>query len=342
MATVLWLTLVGGGVAAQAGSIRGRVVDQESRVPIAGATVQLSDLNTHTTTDRAGAFTLPGIPAGRHRIDVIAAGYAARVDTITVTESPAEAVTITLSPSPIALDPVRVEARVGATTAWLGARGVLLRRAAGRALLHQTRRDLRLQSGETVRDVLRLTPGVRVRRLVDGGGHVLLEPSPLPDGGECRVSVFLNGSEVEFGTVFWTGVLSTQHAQRPLRFDDLLLLEDVDAIELYGPEEMPVASDGCGALLLWSESIRGKVDELFVGSLRGAAIHTRTGRPVSGVRVRLMPSGITAVTDDNGRFELVDLVPGEYEIVAEAPGFAPWSGGITVRAYGVVTVELRM
>ena len=45
---------------------------------------------------------------------------------------------------------------------------------------------------------------------------------------------------------------------------------------------------------------------------------------------------------EDGSFVLTDLVPGDYEVVAEAPGAQSWTGTVRVRSYGVVTVELRM
>jgi hypothetical protein len=84
------------------------------------------------------------------------------------------------------------------------------------------------------------------------------------------------------------------------------------------------------------------VDEPFTGTIRGTAVHDASGRRISGVRITLMPSGIRAITDQDGNFVLPDLVPGDYEVVAEVPGAQSWTGTVRVSAYGVVTVELRM
>jgi hypothetical protein len=334
-----WLAAHAG---AQTASISGRVIDQDRRTAVAGALVRVTGTGLSATTSGIGAFTISGLTAGVHELRITAPGYTNRADSITVTDAEDVAVLVAMSPDPIALEPIQVEARIGTRTAWLGARGFFQRAQTSSPLLHSTREQLLHQNVRNVRDILLRTPGVRIRRLVDGGGEVLLEPSPLPDAAPCRVGIFLNGSEVEFGTFVWTGAKSNQRASRPLRFDDLLPLEDVDAIELYGPEEMPVAGEMCGALFLWSARIRGQVDEPFVGALRGVAVHDRSGRRISGVRITLEPSGITILTDDHGEFQLPDLVPGEYRLLAEIPGGTPWTGTVRVRAYGTVSVELRM
>jgi hypothetical protein len=122
----------------------------------------------------------------------------------------------------------------------------------------------------------------------------------------------------------------------------LALLKGLDGILVPGGFGDRVASDSCGALFLWSSRIRSQVDEPFTGTIRGTAVHDASGRRISGVRITLMPSGIRAITDQDGNFVLPDLVPGDYEVVAEVPGAQSWTGTVRVSAYGVVTVELRM
>ena len=134
-----------------------------------------------------------------------------------------------------------------------------------------------------------------------------------------------------------------QRASRPIRFDDVVLLGDIDGIELYGPGESPVSSErGCGTLLVWNSMLRPQLDEAFTGSVRGVAVNDSTGAVMGGVKIRLRPGGLEAVTDVAGRFEFPALLPGDYEILAEYPGAEPWRGVVTVRAFGVIDVELRL
>jgi hypothetical protein len=329
-------------VRAQSASVSGRVVDAVTRVGIEGVTVRVQTMDVAVRTNGVGAFSIPGLRPGVRVLVFEAIGYSSRSDSVRLDADGDVSVVVTLSPDPLPLDPLAVEARVGARTAWLGSRGFFQRGETNTSLLHITQEELVHRNVRNLRDVLRRTEGVRIRRLVDGGSELLLEPSPLPDGAQCAVSVFVNGSEVEFGTFTWTGADWNDRAQRPLRFDDLMILEDIDGIELYGPDEMPVASDSCGALFLWSSRIRSQVDEPFTGTIRGTAVHDASGRRISGVRITLMPSGIRAITDQDGNFVLPDLVPGDYAVVAEVPGAQSWTGTVRVSAYGVVTVELRM
>ena len=57
-------------------TIRGMVVDGDSKYPIPYATVRLSDKEgMGTTTDSLGRFTIPQVPVGRHTVEAAFMGY---------------------------------------------------------------------------------------------------------------------------------------------------------------------------------------------------------------------------------------------------------------------------
>ncbi|HUM65450.1 MAG TPA: carboxypeptidase-like regulatory domain-containing protein, partial [Chitinophagaceae bacterium] len=59
-------------------TIRGQVIDKDSRRPLAGATLSLDDdsVQAATISDKAGHFALKDIPVGRHRLQCSFSGYA--------------------------------------------------------------------------------------------------------------------------------------------------------------------------------------------------------------------------------------------------------------------------
>ncbi|MEM9549030.1 MAG: carboxypeptidase regulatory-like domain-containing protein, partial [Bacteroidota bacterium] len=61
----------------QSGTIKGTVVDQQSEIPIIGASVQLmgSETATGTTTDFDGYFVLENVPVGRNVLEISYLGY---------------------------------------------------------------------------------------------------------------------------------------------------------------------------------------------------------------------------------------------------------------------------
>lgn len=56
-------------------TLRGRVVDKESKFPLFGATVLITDLGKGDLVDTAGVFRLTRIPVGRHTVRVALVGY---------------------------------------------------------------------------------------------------------------------------------------------------------------------------------------------------------------------------------------------------------------------------
>jgi uncharacterized surface anchored protein len=337
---VLLLGSVPGSAAAQAGAIRGTVVDAVTGRPIAGALVVLKETGRSTSAGERGQFAFAGLPAGDYRVESKMIGYSSGLDSISVGAEPVR-LSIALTASPVVLDGIEVSSRVGAITTWLSARGFPQRGLEGKAVLHLDDAGVRQLSARNLDALLRRVPGVRVRRLADGGGEIRLDAAS-PDGGPCRVAIYLNGSQVELGQFTWSGPGIDQRAVRPMRFDDLLHFDQLDGIELYTGTASPVASEACGTLLLWSSSIRNSVDEPLTGIVRGTAVDDASGRPLAGVRVALRPGVAEATTDAEGRFEVPDLLPGDYELVATWPGATPWTGRITVKAYAVLSIELRM
>jgi TonB family protein len=57
--------------------------------------------------------------------------------------------------------------------------------------------------------------------------------------------------------------------------------------------------------------------------LTGIVSDAASGAPLAGVKVYLVGSGRGALSADNGRFFLVNLEPGDFELVAEHPGYLP-------------------
>ena len=81
------------------------------------------------------------------------------------------------------------------------------------------------------------------------------------------------------------------------------------------------------------------------GTIRGS-IRDETGAVVPGVIVTAMSLGTdlssSVVSDDEGRFELLQLPAGDYQIDALAPGFSTRTVAVTVVADGAQTLDLTL
>lgn len=64
-------------------------------------------------------------------------------------------------------------------------------------------------------------------------------------------------------------------------------------------------------------------------AIRGVVRDT-LGQPIRGVEVRVLPSGPTALSRADGRYELRELAPGDYRLLARHVGFRPTLNGVTI------------
>src|SRR5436853_7240523 len=71
----------------------------------------------------------------------------------------------------------------------------------------------------------------------------------------------------------------------------------------------------------------------------GGTVKDEAGQPIKGATVTAenpsaSPSSFTATTDDKGRFSIIGLRTGAWTFTAQAPGFGPESGKLSVQTIG--------
>ncbi len=90
-------------------TIKGKVVDKESKAPLYGAVVRLQDTTIGEMTDTNGNFIIRGVPVGKHNLNVTYFGYlSASVNELQVTSAREVIVTIELEQSVQQLSEVAV------------------------------------------------------------------------------------------------------------------------------------------------------------------------------------------------------------------------------------------
>jgi len=327
---------------AQSGVIEGTVLGEDGR-PVVGASVRLRGVSTLAVTPESGRFAFVRLKPGVYWLEIEAAGYAPRTDSLLLVQYQTLEVEARLAVDPVVLPGLVVTTRSGPVAAWLASKGFPQRSEANGALLHATQRQLTMLGVRDLAEAVRRIPGIRIQQLVDAGTSILFEPeSGRVDPTPCPVEIYLNGVALDLGRlteVTFSGRAS--RAPRPLRLEDLVPIREVDGLEFYRAEESPVASpSSCGAVLIWSESRRGQWDADFTGAIRGTAVSGDS--PVGGIRISLEPGGNTTTTRPDGTFEFSQLPPGAYIIRAVQSDSTPWEGVVRVKANGVVTVELEI
>ncbi|HXJ32079.1 MAG TPA: carboxypeptidase-like regulatory domain-containing protein, partial [Gemmatimonadales bacterium] len=97
-------------LAAQQGSVAGRVTDKVSSQPIQGVQVLLSGTNLQAVTNNEGRYHIDRVPPGQYQVQVRLIGYAMGQQPVTVSAGGAATLDIVLSAAAIPLDALVVSA----------------------------------------------------------------------------------------------------------------------------------------------------------------------------------------------------------------------------------------
>src|SRR5436309_361847 len=103
----LALLLPSSPLAAQGGTVRGRVTDSTG-APLARVVVSIEAIGAHATSDEQGSYEIRGVPAGTRSVRARLLGYVAQVARVTVSEGEPTRLDLVLRAQPIGLAPVDV------------------------------------------------------------------------------------------------------------------------------------------------------------------------------------------------------------------------------------------
>ena len=235
---------------AAAQQIQGVVVEDSTKRPITEAKVELlgvdGSLLATSLSSSTGWFEARPPSHGQFVLRASHDAYQS-VATVAVVVDSQETITVVLrlSGGPIPLEPVVAQALPRDRLAAYRERA--RRGAFGRFI---TRADIDRIGGYTISHVLRMTPEVRVERVMDGAFSsegVFMRSF----GGLCVPSVYLDGMPIATGQL--------------LSINDLLSAEEIEGIEVYrsslsAPLEFRAPAFGasnetCGVIALWSRQL---------------------------------------------------------------------------------------
>jgi TonB-linked SusC/RagA family outer membrane protein len=107
-------------VTARQGTITGRVTDQATGQPVAGAAVAVAGTNLGSISGDTGAYLIRGVPVGTHQIRVSRIGYGPTVRAVTVTAGGSATLDLVISHVPFVLEEVVTTATGAQRTRELG------------------------------------------------------------------------------------------------------------------------------------------------------------------------------------------------------------------------------
>jgi hypothetical protein len=213
------------------GSVSGRILDQVTREPVAGAHVLLVGTRVAVSTDSAGHFAMQSLPNGDVTFEVRALGYRMGRWQVTLPIGMTVDRVFEMTPQNLALDTLVVEAPRDRN--WRSADGFEMRRQRGIGYFI-TNEMIEERQASVLNDLLQIVPGV----LTSCRGttcQVLM----MASGINCRPEWFLDGFPAT-NAVGW---------DFPVRI--------VRSVEVYRsifevPPEFQRSNLRCGVIAIWS------------------------------------------------------------------------------------------
>ena len=222
-----------GGLAAQQGTVTGRVTDAGSGQPVASAQVRVVGTNLGALTNQEGVYTLRGVPLGTATVRVLTIGYAEASRQVTVAAGQAATLNFSLQPTSIMLAPVVATAtgeqrriEVGNAVAQVQAENVVETSAVSNMADLLTARA----AGVTVIPGTQTGAGVRVR--VRGTSSLSLSNNPIYVIDGVRMESSTGSSSVSVGgtTPSRVGDLNPEEIQ------SIEIVRGPSAATLYGTD----------------------------------------------------------------------------------------------------------
>ena len=76
-----------------------------------------------------------------------------------------------------------------------------------------------------------------------------------------------------------------------------------------------------GIVCAFAVCLTSCVKEKTTGQIQGLVTNYTTNEPIQGVNISLSPTGASAVTGSDGRYEFANLQPGNYTVQGVKAGF---------------------
>ena len=228
----------------RAGQFRGRVLDSLTRLPIAGATIEISETSLRQLTDSSGRFIIGALSPGPHVIRVRHLGYQEAIDNIRIQERDSAEHAFVLRRVAVGLEKTVISGRAVTFPRFFEA---AYKRAAGGRGFFITREDIEQSNASEYQTLLNRIAGVSANdrgvtfQRCQSGLEVLSQP-----GANAKVQVWIDGFRMP-AVVGPRGIYETLNTVKP---------QSIQLMEVYvGVSVIPAEflSDACAVIVIWTK-----------------------------------------------------------------------------------------
>ena len=324
------------------GSVEFSVVDSSSLQPMANVSIQLLELQMELATDAEGNLTITELPAGRYSLEitaegfnqrhisfVVAAGEIRQLDEITLEAGPGDIVGQVVAPelsSPANIVVYLRDPRGGVHTTLTNEAGIYrienLEAASDYSVIiapadHETIKIDRINVESNLTASVDLVTLAVANRVGSIAGHARFK-NFRSQNNHAGIIVSVEGTDKEAitardGAFTLSGLAPGEYTVN---------LTDSN----YLSETLPVTV---------IESVTAKLDEVALQALKGSltgVVTAQGGSVISDANVSVVGTGLSALTDATGVFELGQVPVGTYTLKVAAAGHDSASRTITVQS----------
>jgi len=168
--------------------------------------------------------------------------------------------------------------------------------------------------------------------------NVTLKLEPITVGTVTGLALNVANQQPLAGVKVSLGTLSTTtDAQGRFKLSNV---HAGDALVQGSKAVFKAATQGVKVQAAKSVDVTLKLEPITVGTVTGVALNAATQNPLAGVKVTL--GALTAMTDAQGRFKLIDVHAGDTKVEGSKDVFKPASQGVRVQAAKSVDVTLKL
>jgi len=223
--------------------VQGRLLDNETRLPVINGTVTLLDSLgvsvARVLTDSEGRFTLRAGTPGRYTLRGRGLGYRGGLQPrLDLGEGEEVTMDLHLDPEPLEMEPLEVSAE--RVRSELERQGFFRRRERGNGFFLTPAR-LKARPPVSEVEVIGRAPFVEIERSWNGS-RVLMRST----GRACEPAIFVDNVEVR-GSAFGNPIIVEDH----VNFADIVALEVFRAFAEI-PQELAVGLESCGVIMIWT------------------------------------------------------------------------------------------
>lgn len=338
-------------------SLSGRVVDDQSSIPVVGAQIFLQQTQDTTQTftvsaNGQGLFSLTAIPHGEYQIQVSASGYAIQNATMTLQAgSNLELGNVRLTALP---DTGLIQGQISSAEDGAALAGVSIS-AAGNTVFTDANGFYQLVTAPgqvTLSVALDGYQSLQASATVVAGATINFSPSLSLSSSPAVLVTSVKGRILDFDTLQpISNVVISLNGNEVAQTDSNGLFSVADTPD--GDVAIALSTDGYQTITYSATLVKNVINSLGDLTIKAVSTNAKTkaqglvvdavdGTPIEGAEVLISPTGISVFTGADGRYAIDNIDQTDFSIEINAIGYFGASSQVKAELGSIVNADAKL